>query len=116
MVFGSFVVAFCLIVLGWTAEIVAMFVKEPEKVGHEACNSRYKSMNLMADTNRQKMSLSRWLCLVSMQLTFLSTLVSETTDSNGVKANIIQVQACCRSLIVDTLPIPLQQAGSAWGM
>lgn len=25
------------------------------------------------------------------------------------------VQACCRSLIVDTLPIPLQQAGSAWG-
>lgn len=33
MVFGSFVVAFCLIVLGWTAEIVAIFVKEPEKVG-----------------------------------------------------------------------------------
>jgi solute carrier family 45 protein 1/2/4 len=26
------------------------------------------------------------------------------------------VQACCRSLIVDTLPIPLQQTGSAWGM
>lgn len=26
------------------------------------------------------------------------------------------VQACCRSLIVDTLPIPAQQAGSAWGM
>lgn len=24
------------------------------------------------------------------------------------------VQACCRSLIVDTLPIPKQQAGSAW--
>lgn len=32
MVFGSFVVAFCLIVLGWTAEIVGMFVKDPEKV------------------------------------------------------------------------------------
>jgi solute carrier family 45 protein 1/2/4 len=32
MIFGSFVVAFCLIVLGWTAEIVAMFVTEPEKV------------------------------------------------------------------------------------
>lgn len=25
------------------------------------------------------------------------------------------VQACCRSLIVDTLPIPQQQSGSAWG-
>lgn len=28
----------------------------------------------------------------------------------------VSVQACCRSLIVDTLPIPSQQAGSAWGM
>lgn len=32
MVFGSLVVAFCLIVLGWTAEIVGTFVKDPEKV------------------------------------------------------------------------------------
>ena len=32
MVFGSFVVAFCLIVLGWTAEIVGLFVTDPEKV------------------------------------------------------------------------------------
>lgn len=32
MIFGSLVVAFCLIVLGWTAEIVGTFVKDPEKV------------------------------------------------------------------------------------
>lgn len=32
MVVGSFVVAFCLIVLGWTTEIVGLFVKDPEKV------------------------------------------------------------------------------------
>jgi solute carrier family 45 protein 1/2/4 len=32
MVFGSFVVALCLIVLGWTAEIVGLFVTDPEKV------------------------------------------------------------------------------------
>jgi hypothetical protein len=32
MVFGSLVVAFCLLVLGWTAEIVGLFVKDPEKV------------------------------------------------------------------------------------
>ena len=31
MVFGSFVVALCLFVLGWTAEIVALFVSDPEK-------------------------------------------------------------------------------------
>jgi hypothetical protein len=32
MIFGSLVVAFCLIVLGWTAEIVGLFVQDPEKV------------------------------------------------------------------------------------
>lgn len=32
MIFGSLVVAFCLIVLGWTAEIVGTFVQDPEKV------------------------------------------------------------------------------------
>jgi hypothetical protein len=32
MVFGSFAVAFCLFILGWTAEIVGLFVKDPEKV------------------------------------------------------------------------------------
>jgi solute carrier family 45 protein 1/2/4 len=30
------------------------------------------------------------------------------------KADVSIVQACCRSLIVDTLPIPKQQMGSAW--
>lgn len=47
MVFGSFVVAFCLIVLGWTAEIVAMFVKEPEKVGAASPDSRQRTMKLI---------------------------------------------------------------------
>lgn len=32
MVYGSLVVAFCLLVLGWTKEIVGLFVKDPEKV------------------------------------------------------------------------------------
>jgi hypothetical protein len=76
MVFGSFVVALCLIVLGWTAEIVAMFVKEPEKVGYKAYDSRHMIMKLISDIDRLKMSLSRWLCLVSTRLTFLSTSVS----------------------------------------
>lgn len=47
MVFGSFVVAFCLIVLGWTAEIVAVFVKEPEKVGAASRNSRQGTRKLI---------------------------------------------------------------------
>jgi hypothetical protein len=76
MVFGSFVVAFCLIVLGWTSEIVAMFVKEPEKVGAAHYNSRHRSMKLMRGLYRLKMSLLRWLYLVYTRLIFPSTLVS----------------------------------------
>jgi hypothetical protein len=32
MVVGSFIVALCLLVLGWTTEIVSLFVKDAEKV------------------------------------------------------------------------------------
>lgn len=32
MVFGSLVVGACLITLGWTSEIVGLFVKDPNKV------------------------------------------------------------------------------------
>ncbi|OQE29401.1 hypothetical protein PENSTE_c002G04707 [Penicillium steckii] len=77
MIFGSIVVAFCLIVLGWTAEIVGMFVKDPEKAKNV-------------------------------------TIALAVSSIYAVDFSINVVQACCRSLIVDTLPIPLQQAGSAW--
>jgi len=32
MIGGSIIVALCLLVLGWTAEIVGIFVKDPETV------------------------------------------------------------------------------------
>jgi len=32
MIVGSFIVAACLLLLGWTSEIVNAFVKDPEKV------------------------------------------------------------------------------------
>ncbi|XHG09556.1 hypothetical protein AWENTII_012607 [Aspergillus wentii] len=77
MIGGSLVVACCLLVLGWTSEIVAVFVKDAEKAGR-----------------------------VTIALAVLSIY--------AVDFAINVVQACCRSLIVDTLPIPSQQAGSAW--
>ncbi|OQE90667.1 hypothetical protein PENNAL_c0011G07662 [Penicillium nalgiovense] len=77
MVFGSFVVAFCLLVLGWTAEIVGLFVKDPEKAKN-------------------------------------GTIALAVLSIYAVDFSINVVQACCRGLIVDTLPIPSQQAGSAW--
>ncbi|KAH1284609.1 hypothetical protein KXV52_008280 [Aspergillus fumigatus] len=77
MVVGSCIVAVCLLVLGWTTEIVSLFVKDAEKAKN-----------------------------VTIALAVLSIY--------AVDFAINIVQACCRSLIVDTLPIPLQQAGSAW--
>ncbi|KAG0154094.1 hypothetical protein PDIDSM_1474 [Penicillium digitatum] len=77
MVFGSFVVAFCLLVLGWTAEIVGLFVKDPEKAKN-------------------------------------GTIALAVLSIYAVDFSINVVQACCRGLIVDTLPIQSQQAGSAW--
>ncbi|KAE8321730.1 MFS/sugar transport protein-domain-containing protein [Aspergillus sergii] len=77
MIIGSLIVAMCLLVLGWTTEIVGLFVKDAEKA------------------NR-----------VTIALAVLSIY--------AVDFAINIVQACCRSLIVDTLPIPSQQAGSAW--
>lgn len=32
MIVGSLAVALCLLVLGWTSEIVGLFVRDPEKV------------------------------------------------------------------------------------
>ncbi|GLI76915.1 hypothetical protein PoHVEF18_005193 [Penicillium ochrochloron] len=42
------------------------------------------------------------------------TIALAVSSIYAVDFSINVVQACCRSLIVDTLPIPLQQAGSAW--
>lgn len=77
MIGGSIVVAACLLVLGWTSEIVGMYVQE-------------------AETKRSV------------------TIAVAVASIYAVDFAINVVQACCRSLIVDTLPIPQQQAGSAW--
>lgn len=73
--------------------------------------------SLLTILTRPRTSLLLWLCLVSTPWTFLLTLVRLPAFYHSVlPAKLLLVQACCRSLIVDTLPIPLQQAGSAWGM
>ncbi|KAL4960610.1 putative sucrose transporter [Aspergillus stella-maris] len=77
MIGGSLIVTLCLLVLGWTAEIVAFFVKDADKA------PRF-------------------------------TIALAVLSIYAVDFAINVVQACARSLIVDTLPIPQQQAGSAW--
>lgn len=49
-----------------------------------------------------------------MPLILRSTQVCNELDVWGVIVNKRAVQACSRALIVDTLPIPKQQSGSAW--
>ncbi|TKA60499.1 hypothetical protein B0A49_07673 [Cryomyces minteri] len=77
MVVGTLIVSACLLVLGWTKEIVGMFVTD-------------------TDTKRT------------------ATVVLAVLSIYAVDFAINAVQSSCRSLIVDTLPIPKQQLGSAW--
>ncbi|KAI9828668.1 MAG: hypothetical protein M1832_001771 [Thelocarpon impressellum] len=77
MVGGSILVGICLLTLGWTSDIVALFFSDLE--------------------TRKSAAIA--LAVVSIY---------------AVDFAINAVQSCCRSLIVDTLPIPKQQLGSAW--
>jgi solute carrier family 45 protein 1/2/4 len=115
MIFGSFVVAFCLIVLGWTAEIVGLFVQDPEKVWIVECVYWIRWELTRARSQARNVTIA--LAVSSIYAVDFSINVGKWGWLNleGF-AHCYLVQACCRSLIVDTLPIPLQQAGSAWGM
>lgn len=78
MVAGTAIVSVSLLVLGWTKEIVSIFVSD-------------------AETRKS----------VTIGLAVLSIY--------AVDFAINAVQASCRSLVVDTLPIQKQGLGSAWG-
>ncbi|KAF2423300.1 hypothetical protein EJ08DRAFT_452928 [Tothia fuscella] len=77
MLIGTFFVCISLWVLGWTTEIVGLFIE---------------------DKDRQRGTVIA-LAVVAIY---------------GIDFAVNVVQACCRSLIVDSLPIPKQQLGSAW--
>ncbi|KIX02895.1 uncharacterized protein Z518_08838 [Rhinocladiella mackenziei CBS 650.93] len=77
MIIGAITTGIGLLLLGWTSEVVGIFVPEGE-------------------TKKAVTILLAILCIYVVDF------------------SINAVQACCRSLIVDTLPISQQQAGSAW--
>jgi solute carrier family 45 protein 1/2/4 len=77
MVVGTLLVCISLWILGWTTEIVGMFVSDKDT----------------------KSSATVTLAVLAIY---------------GVDFAINAVQAATRSLIVDTLPVPKQQLGSAW--
>ena len=114
MIGGALIVAVCLLVLGWTGEIVRIFVREPETVGDRTIMGLGF---LLTRGYRRNHARSRWLSLLSTLWILLSTLVGALLAQNGQisQADAEIVQSSCRSLIVDTLPIAKQQLGSAWG-
>jgi solute carrier family 45 protein 1/2/4 len=77
MLLGAALTGLCFMLLGWTREIVSLFVSDPPTL---------KS----------------------------ATIILAVLTIYALDFAINAVQACCRSLIVDTLPISQQQAGSAW--
>ena len=77
MIIGSIITGIGLLLLGWTAEVVGVFVPEGQSK---------KDITLLVAI----------LCIYALDF------------------SVNAVQACCRSLIVDTLPISQQQSGSAW--
>lgn len=93
MVVGSVIVGVCLLILGWTKEIVGLFVVDGDHT---------KTYTII-------------VAVLSIYAVDFAINAGRMRTPGVTFANIVTVQSCCRSLIVDTLPIPKQQLGSAWG-
>jgi len=50
MLAGAVIVGVCLLILGWTSEIVSRFVTEPEPVNHSFSTGKYRSANPRTET------------------------------------------------------------------
>lgn len=111
MIGGSVIVAACLIVLGWSKEIVEYFMGA-------AATVRWYGMHEEVDllTSGQKGTASIMLAVASIYvLDFAINAGNSIIKRLGISINAFAVQWSCRSLIIDTLPISKQQIGSSWG-
>lgn len=113
MVGGAIIVGLCLLVLGWTTEIVGTFVKEQQMVSDVRYRVKRPSLN-----RSQKRSCTVTLAVLSIYAVDFAINAGKQRFPKPVMMHIVDfvlVQASCRSLVVDTLPISKQQIGSAWG-
>ncbi|KAL9038083.1 MAG: hypothetical protein Q9214_005424, partial [Letrouitia sp. 1 TL-2023] len=95
MVGGALIVGLFLLVLGWTTEIVGLFIREPEL-------KRLLTITLAV------------FSIYVVDFAINAGRINRALSPNSITYETRSVQASCRSLIVDTLPIPKQQLGSAW--
>lgn len=106
--------AACLLLLGWTTEVVGLFVKNEKAVrDHQICLTQPDTLTIVGAAKRHFHSrrspeyLRRRFCNQCRYFSLCSCLLIAAYS-------IGTVQSCSRSLIVDTLPITQQQLGSAW--
>lgn len=106
MMMGAVVVSACLLVLGFTREIVGAFT-----VGSIDSDSTRRFTVILAVAAIYAVDFAinaSESCLLDCLLLPLDYLLT-------VGRCRYTVMSCARSLIVDTLPIEKQQAGAAWG-
>ncbi|KAJ9628654.1 hypothetical protein H2203_002556 [Taxawa tesnikishii (nom. ined.)] len=72
-------------------------------------------VGVLADKSKSKWGRRRPVMIGGTAIKREATIVLAVLSIYALDFAINAVQASCRSLIVDTLPIPKQQLGSAWG-
>lgn len=87
MIGGALIVAVCLLVLGWTGEIVRMFVREPETVGDRTILGW--DFPLIRECRRSH-ARSRWLSSLSTLWILPSMLVGALLVQNGQMAQLMR--------------------------
>jgi len=98
MVCGTVLVSICLLVLGWTREMVSVFITDETRVSFRNQEVWEHTSGLLTPTQQRE-----------------ATIVLAVLSIYALDFAINAVQASCRSIIVDTLPASKQQLGSAWG-
>lgn len=82
MIGGSIIVAVCLLVLGWTAEIVGLFSTEPDTVSERACSSLG-----LTDCCVQTRSCTIALAVLSIYAVDFAINAGQRFPGPGVKGN-----------------------------
>jgi solute carrier family 45 protein 1/2/4 len=96
IVMGSIIVAFSLLTLGFTKEIVGIFIPDEEK-------------------SRTIVIVLAVLSIYAVDFAINAGMLSPQPQLPRTwLTSRLPVMSCARSLVVDTLPIEKQQAGAAW--
>lgn len=89
MIGGSVIVGACLVILGWTAEIVSLFVTEE----HLVSQTNYSAERWPADGTRQKRSCTIALAVLSIYAVDFA-INAGTIELNGQTWRVLTLRKC----------------------